>query len=203
MIELLILFQMNIMRYNFFGYRPTLIGLMLAVLMFAACDRSRTDKGYDYFPDMFRSAAYKTYADHPVLEGGKTMLEPPEGSIPRGFMPYAYEATFEGRQLAGKELKNPYAPDEQLLAEGKNLYGIFCISCHGAGGQGDGLLITSGKYPIRPSSLVSDEIKLIPSGEIFHVITKGWGVMGAHATLIRHEDRWKIVMFVEELLQQQ
>jgi hypothetical protein len=35
------------------------------------------------------------------------------------------------------------------------------------------------------------------------VITKGWGVMGAHASLIRPEDRWKIVMFVEEVLQQQ
>lgn len=181
----------------------SLMLILSAILIFTACDRSRTDKAYDYFPDMFYSPAYKTYTDHPVLPDGKTMLEPPEGSVPRGFSPYPYEASFEGRELAGKELKNPLVTDEQILAEGENLYGIFCISCHGASGQGDGLLITSGKYPIRPSSLIDNEVKGIPSGEVFHVITQGWGVMGAHASLIRPEDRWKIVMYIEEVLQQQ
>jgi len=181
----------------------SLLLLILAAVVFTACDRSRTDKGYDFFPDMFYSPAYKTYTDHPLLPDGKTMMEPPEGSIPRGFTPYPYDDSFEGRELAGNELKNPFTADEKLLAEGRNQYEIFCISCHGASGRGDGLLITSGKYPIRPSSLIDDEVKGIPPGEIFHVITKGWGVMGAHASLIRPEDRWKIVMYIEEVLQQQ
>ncbi len=183
--------------------RSSFILILFAILAFSSCDLSRNDKGYDYFPDMFYSPAYKTYTDHPLLPEGKTMMEPPEGSIPRGFTPYPYDDSFEGRELAGKELNNPFAADEKLLAEGRNQYEIFCISCHGASGQGDGLLITSGKYPIRPSSLIDDEVKGIPPGEIFHVITKGWGVMGAHASLIRPEDRWKIVMYIEEVLQQQ
>jgi mono/diheme cytochrome c family protein len=181
----------------------SIIMMLATILLFTSCDFSRDDKGYDYFPGMFYSAAYQTYADHPDLPDGKTMLEPPEGSIPRGFTPYPYEASFEGRELAGREHENPFVTNEELLDEGKNLYGIFCTSCHGAGGQGDGLLITSGKYPIRPSSLVEADIKGIPSGEVFHVITQGWGVMGAHASLIRPEDRWKIVMYIEEVLQQQ
>ena len=180
-----------------------LILMFFSMLLFTSCDLSRNDKGYDYFPGMFYSAAYKTYTSHPVLEDGKTMLEPPDGSVPRGFEPYAYDNSFEGREMAGKKLANPYVVGAQLITEGKSQYEIFCIHCHGAGGQGDGILITSGKYPIRPASLVSDEIKQKPAGEIFHVITRGWGVMGAHASLIRPEDRWKIVTYIEEVLQQQ
>lgn len=177
--------------------------LILTAVVLSACDRSRTDKGYNYFPDMFYSPAYKTYSDNPALPGEHTMLEPPEGSLPRGFIQHPYENTFEGRALAGKELSNPFTPDDELVEEGKELYKIFCMNCHGITGDGSGFLHTSGKYPIRPASLITEEIKAKPSGEIYHVITKGWGVMGAHGSQIRPEDRWKIVMFVEEILQQQ
>lgn len=180
-----------------------LVLMISAAITLTACDRSRTDKGYDYFPDMFNSPAYKTYSDHPSLPGGHSMLEPPEGSLPRGFVHYTYENSFEGRELAGKELVNPFVPDDRLLEEGQELYKIFCMNCHGATGDGSGFLYTSGKYPIRPASLITDEIKAKPSGEIYHVITRGWGVMGAHGSQIRPDDRWKIVMFVEEILQQQ
>lgn len=177
--------------------------ILIASVIFGACDRSRNDKGYDYFPDMFHSAAYKTFSEHPVLPEQKTMQEPPEGSIPIGFTPYLYDNSFESREKAGKTLMNPFTADEALIEEGQKLYEIFCKNCHGAGGAGDGFLYTSGKYTVKPASLITGAIKQKPSGEIFHVITKGWGVMGAHATMIRPEDRWKIVVFVEEVLQQQ
>lgn len=181
----------------------TLLLLLISVLVFNACDRSRTERGYDYFPDMFYSPAYKTYSDHPVLPGGKTMQTPPEGSIPVGFTPYPYDNSAESRELAGKELAAPFKVSDELISQGKEKYAIFCMHCHGAGGKGDGILYTSGKYLVKPSSLVEGEILNKSSGEIFHVITRGWGVMGAHVTLIRPEDRWKIVMYVEEILQHQ
>lgn len=183
--------------------RRIIIFMLSIIMIFSACDRSRNDKGYDYFPDMFHSPAYKTYTENPALPGGKTMLEPPDGSVPVSFTPYPYDSSFEARELAGKELKNPFTPNQELLDEGKTLYTIFCMNCHGAGGNGDGFLHTSGKYPIKPASLIEGAILSKPSGEIYHVITKGWGVMGAHASLVRPDDRWKIVMFVEEVLQQQ
>ena len=181
----------------------TILTLLFAALIISACDRGRNDKGYDYFPDMFHSPAYKTYSDNPALPDEKTMLEPPEGSVPRGFTPYPYDSSPEARDLAGLELRNPLVSGEELLFEGENLYGIFCKGCHGENGNGEGFLHTSGKYPIKPSTLIEGEILSKPSGDIYHVITNGWGVMGAHASLIRPEDRWKIVMFVEEVLQQQ
>lgn len=183
------------------GKYRTLLFLLIAALLFSACDRSRNDRGYHYFPDMFYSAAYKTYSEHPVLTNEKTMLEPPEGSVPVGFTPFLYDNSFESREKAGKTIKNPYTADKQLIEEGDKLYGIFCKNCHGETGAGDGFLHTSGKYPIKPASLITDVMKQKPSAEIFHVITKGWGVMSAHETLIKPEDRWKIVLFVETLQQ--
>ncbi len=184
--------------------RSYLIVAVAACLAFAtaSCDRSRTDKGYEYFPDMAHSPAYNTYSDNTAFEGGRTMLEPVDGTIPRDIVPYPYEAGFEGRQLAGQWLLNPLNIDDKIIAEGQNLYKVFCSNCHGLAGDGQGNLYTSGKYIIPPRSLLEPEIIAQASGEMYHVITTGWGVMGPHSSLIRPDDRWKIVAFIEQVIQQ-
>ena len=183
---------------------PALPGLVLALFMaFTSCDRTRMDKGYEYFPDMAHTPAYNTYSDNPFMEDGKTMREPVKGTVPRHMIPYPYSADFEGRKQAGRELQNPLSIDERMLSEGENLYNVFCANCHGVQGDGQGNLFTSGKYIIPPTSLISPEIKAQASGETYHVISMGWGVMGAHKSLIPPDDRWKIVAFIEQVLQDQ
>ncbi|MDR4987235.1 MAG: cytochrome c [Bacteroidales bacterium] len=181
----------------------SLITISLLVLLIGSCDRTRMDKGYEYFPDMAHGPAYKTYSENPAMADGKTMRKPVEGTIPTHIMPYAYPADAYGREAAGKELRNPHKITERLLEEGESLYQIFCANCHGRTGDGMGNLFTSGAYVIPPTSLVSDEVKSLPEGELYHVITAGWGVMGPHASLIRPDDRWKIVSFIQEIVQAQ
>lgn len=48
----------------------------------------------------------------------------------------------------------------------------------------------------------SRAVKDKPEGHIFHVITNGKGRMGAHASQVSVEDRWKIVRFVQTLQKQ-
>lgn len=199
----LIMPDMNITTNKQRIYRNLALPLLSAMLvLLASCDRSRMDKGFEYFPDMAHSAAYETYSEHPVLPSGKSMLLPPEGSIPVDYEPYTYGTTPEAREQAGKALRNPFTPSAEVLTEGKKLYEIFCQQCHGATGAGDGFLYLSKKYSIKPSSLITNEMKAKPGGEIYHVITKGWGVMGAHGSLINPSDRWKIVTYVEHTLQE-
>ena len=83
------------------------------------------------------------------------------------------------------------------------MYGAFCANCHGEKGDGKGHLFTSGvyKYPVR--TLVSEEMKQRPDGEIYHSITLGFGVMGAHGFMIRPEDRWKAILYIRKNLQTQ
>jgi mono/diheme cytochrome c family protein len=151
---------------------------------------------------MANSPAYKTYSENPVFEDGRTMRLPVEGTVPRGFKPYPYKLkSVEEQQRAGRELKNTVEATPEVLAEGKRQYEIFCISCHGEIGDGNGHLFTSKMFPAKPRSLIDDYLKDKPDGEIFHVITMGSvsGLMAPHGGQIPSENRWKIVHYVREL----
>lgn len=171
---------------------------MIALL--ASCDKNRNHPGYSYFPDMEQSQAYETYTDNPVWADGRTNQLPPEGTVPREMIPFDFEKTDVNRTWAGQELENPYANDASELEEGKRLYDIYCMNCHGDLGDGKGFLYTSGKYPYPPATLLSDKIKDNPDGEIFHVISTGYGMMGSHAAQIIPDDRWKIISYIRQEL---
>lgn len=175
--------------------------LALSALLFVSCDRTRIQKGYEYFPDMGHSLAFETYSRDTAMANGITMQLPAEGSIPREMIPYQYPATSEGRLLAGKELVCELKADDANLARGKEMFTIYCQNCHGVAGKGDGHLYTSGKYTMQPASLVSERMLAAPIGEVYHVITMGWNTMGAHGPQIRPNDRWMIALYVKNILQ--
>ena len=39
----------------------------------------------------------------------------------------------------------------------------------------------------------------LTDGKIFHTITNGINLMGSHASQINPEDRWRIVMYIHQL----
>ena len=172
-------------------------------LSFASCDRDRNTTGWQYFDDMVKSPAYETYTSNPNFADGKTMRNPIEGTIPVGYTPYYYQKTDEDRLKAGQELVNPFEASQANLERGKTAYNVYCISCHGEKGDGKGHLFTSKKYPFPPASLLSEKVRKNPEGEIYHVITVGFGVMPQHGSQVRPDDRWKIAMYVKEVLQKQ
>lgn len=174
-----------------------LIGVMIS------CDKDNNHPGYSYFPDMQDSRAYETYSSNPNFADGKTLRLPVEGTIPREMIPYDFEKTPENRTWAGQNIINMTEMSMDDVARGKELFGIFCINCHGEKGDGQGFLYTSGKYPYEPKSLVTDILKSTPRGEFFHVITAGYGVMGAHGPQIKPDDRWKIIEYIKVDLQGQ
>ncbi len=175
--------------------------IALSALLFQSCDRTRIQKGYEYFPDMAHSLAYETYAPSKGAKNGITMQMPVLGSIPREMIPYQYPATPEGRLLAGKELVCKLEASDTNLVRGKEMFTIYCQNCHGTAGKGDGHLYTSGKFTMQPASLISERMLIAPIGEVYHVITMGWNTMGAHGPQIRPDDRWKIALYVKNTLQ--
>jgi mono/diheme cytochrome c family protein len=188
------------------GYLKNMRPLVLPAAVFlalitASCDRTRNQKGYEYFPDMAHSLAYETYTTNKVFTKGMTEQMPVAGTIPRGIIPYQYPATPEGRTLAGKELTCPVDATPANLGQGKDLFTRFCIGCHGELGNGLGHLFTSGKFTIQPASLINERMTIAPIGEVFHVITLGWNTMGAHGSQIRPDDRWRIALYVKNELQ--
>lgn len=176
--------------------------IILALIILVGCDRHRNHPGWDYFPDMFYSTAYETYADNPNFEDGKTMRTPVEGSIPRGHVPFEYTISAESRAKAGAELNNPFTAEPELVERGKKAYELFCIGCHGPTGQGDGHLFSSGLYPMKPRPIAGQGAAALRDGEIYHTITLGFGSMGPHGSLVMPDDRWKIVLYIRQLQQQ-
>lgn len=177
------------------------ITIVAFFLILSGCDRTRQDKGKEYFPDMAHSLATDTYEESTLFDNSSSALKPVEGTVPRKMIPYQFPATFDGREDAGEKLTNPVALNAETLSKGKEQYEIFCVNCHGEKGDGQGYLYTSKKYLVQPKSLITEEWEDLPGGEIYHVITVGQGVMGAHGPQISPENRWKIVHYIQEELQ--
>lgn len=182
--------------------RYSLISLVLITVFAMSCDRTRSSTGWDYMPDMYYSEAYETYTPNENFEDGLTMRTPVEGSVPRDMIPFPYEKTDEDRILAGQELINPFLVDDETVTEGKRLYGMFCVNCHGDKGDGQGFLFTSKRYPYPPASLVNEKVTGMPDGEVYHAITVGYGVMGQHGSMISQDGRWQIINYIRAELQQ-
>lgn len=178
-----------------------LIIIPAVLFVFSACDRNRNTTGWDYFPDMAYSHAYESFSDNPNFADNNNFRKPVEGTIPRGIIPFQYEKTEEEMLRAGKELTNPVEYNTKTRQDGQDAYNTYCIQCHGEKGDGQGNLYTSGKYPFPPASLVNEKMQKKPEGEFFHQITLGYGIMGAHGSIIRPLDRWKIIHFIKNDLQ--
>ncbi len=192
--------KMNSDKYKKFSLLKIVI-IFMSVAMLSSCDYTRRTTGWDYVDDMIVSKAYETYTPNPNFPDGKTMQPPVEGTIPRGMIPYAFAKTDSDRALAARTLVNPLEPTPDNLSRGKEEYGIFCAQCHGEKGDGQGRLFTSKKYTYPPGNLLSDKMRANPDADIYHVITVGFGIMGAHGSMIRPDDRWKIAMYVKQELQ--
>lgn len=185
-----------------------LIVLVLIPIVFLSCNRNKNNPGYDYMGshDMYYTKFYKAYSTNPILNDGMTNQLPVEGTVARGKMPFPYPgATIADRAVnqakAGVELKNPVVSNAESLERGKEQYRIFCSSCHGNVGNGDGHLYTSKLFPAKPTSLVEAYVQNKPDGEIYYVISKGSvaGLMGPHESQILPEDRWAIINYIRSL----
>ena len=80
-------------------------------------------------------------------------------------------------------------------AKGKKLYNIYCAICHGKKGDGQSILSDRDKFNGVPNY----KDRAITDGSIYHVIMKGKGLMGSHASQLRDEERWQVVHYVQQL----
>lgn len=128
------------------------------------------------------------------------MREPVANTVPRnkqGYLPHRLQQSELDKAAL---IINPVTASEEVLKEGEKLYLSYCNSCHGKGGEGDGLAgqVIGGVANLKGGAYVG-----LPEGHIFHVITKGKGRMGAHGSQIPAESRWKIVHYVKQVIQGQ
>ena len=92
------------------------IGLVFLGLLLLAC-RDKQKPNREFAPDMYESAAYKTYP---------------------------YPNTLEGYEQAKASLRADASLTVDA-ARGRALYNVYCALCHGEQGDGKGVLVQRGK----------------------------------------------------------
>lgn len=168
-----------------------------------SCTRDNNHPGYIYTPDMTYSQAYEPFAENPLFADSNNMQSPIDGTVPREMIPYQLKKTKRDRIRAGEQLNNPIVVSPEVLIKGKQLFGLICQQCHGEKGDGQGKLFVDKLYPYPPASLISDKLKAAPDGEIFHVITVGFNLMGTYSSILTQEERWMVVHYIRELQNQE
>ncbi len=158
-----------------------------------------SQRNYEFFPNMVESYARDAQSPPLVLDDGTALdLRPPDGSVARGYMPFEYPVTPEGALLAGRELQNPFAPDDaEAVARGAIVYSNFCAVCHGGAGHGDGPVTRKGVPP--PPNLQLEHAVEMADGQVFHVITAGQANMPSYASQVERDDRWRAILHVRRL----
>ena len=189
----------KIRNYQFAIRNGLLLIISFVGIVISSCNYTTPQHaGYEFMPDMYRSTSYETNSMNPLFADSMTNRLPVAGTVPRGdYMPYPYPGTNEGYEAAGKELKNPLEKTDANLVEGKRLFEIFCIHCHGPQGQGDGSIVANGKFPPPPA--YNGTLKDLPEGKMFHTLEYGKNMMGSHASQLTQAERWKIIMYVQTL----
>jgi mono/diheme cytochrome c family protein len=85
----------------------------------------------------------------------------------------------------------------ETLERAKKVFTHNCKHCHGANGAGDGPISKMEKI-IVPSYIGGTIANLTP-GQMFYSITYGKNAMGAHASQVTAEDRWRLVHYIYKL----
>ncbi|MHC2439938.1 c-type cytochrome [Bradyrhizobium sp. USDA 4451] len=85
----------------------------------------------------------------------------------------------------------------ELLDRGRQRFAIFCLPCHGAGGDGDGIIVRRGMP--HPTSYHVDRLVAADDQHFFDVITNGYGAMYSYAARVPAQDRWAIVAYIRAL----
>ncbi len=161
--------------------------------------------------DMDFQPKFNTQAETSLFADARTMRPPVPGTIARGQLnddEHFYRG-LSGSEFAGTFPEQAGPIDRAMIARGRERFNVYCATCHGLAGDGDG--ITSKRALARadspawrpPLSLHSQAVLEQPIGKIFHTISNGVDrqndgnlSMPAYGSQIPPRDRWAIVLYV-------
>lgn len=194
--------------------------LLGTLIILGSCKAKDEYPGMEFAPNMYHSVPYEPlkqvtdpsagsafsdradgfgefYNSNPNNPHSMNMRLPVPNTVKRradGLLPYRVPK--DSFEYAANYVFNPLDSTEAVISEGQALYAVFCETCHGAQGKGDGLV---GQVYKGVAAYNVGRVKDLPEGHIFHTITYGRGRMGAHGSQISVLDRWKIVRYVQVL----
>lgn len=97
-------------------------------------------------------------------------------------------------------LKAPFVFTPQVVREGEMLFQVYCASCHGKTGLGDG---SPGKFKPPPANFHSKRVADQTDGALFWKLTNGRGIsMPSYKAVFSDEQRWQLIAYVRQFAKQ-
>ena len=96
-----------------------------------------------------------------------------------------------------RKLINPFADNAAALQKGKELYNLYCASCHGEVGYGDGP--ARGPSGKKPANFHNEKVKSQNNGELFWKLTNGRNDMPSFGKILSDEQRWQLVSYLRNI----
>ncbi len=128
--------------------------------------------------------------DQPSFRPQRDPLPLPPGSRAIGAEPAM-------TQEEALKLANPVSADAASLARGRNLFEIYCQSCHGPAGKGNGPVAAK---ITTPANLTAEKYLAYPDGFFYHVIRAGnGGLMPPQAESMYPRERWDVINYIRKL----
>lgn len=182
--------------------RPATLIVIAITLVASACRPPEARESKD-FERMRRQQRYDPYDRSAFFPNGAVLQAPPAHTIARDASvdatgQPASPAFLTGRAAGAFVAQPPLAVDDSLLGAGARQFAISCALCHGAGGFGGGP-IAPNLVEKRPPSLRSAPVTALPAGQLFAVITDGFGAMPPYGWQLPAARRWAVVAYVRSL----
>lgn len=94
-------------------------------------------------------------------------------------------------------VKSPFSHSAEMEEKGQKLYNVYCRTCHGETGFGDGAA-GSGLDP-KPANFHRGKVQRQTDGAIFYKLSNGRGSMPAFKNSLSEEQRWQLVSYIRKL----
>ena len=94
-------------------------------------------------------------------------------------------------------IKNPFSNSVENLNNGKAIYHVNCVICHGENGRGDGESGFGLETP--PRDFMEPAIVNQSDGAIFWKMSYGKGAMPEFTSKLTKTKRWELLLYVREL----
>jgi glucose/arabinose dehydrogenase/mono/diheme cytochrome c family protein len=98
---------------------------------------------------------------------------------------------------SSKQLINPFSNNEPTLEKGKALYDLYCRSCHGENGFGNGP--ARGPLGQQPANFHRRKFKMQTNGDVFWKISNGRKDMPSFEKILSEVQRWQLVTYIRNL----
>jgi mono/diheme cytochrome c family protein len=192
-----------------------LLGLFAAGALAGCREQTSEDSPILLERNMYAQERYNPESYSGFFPDHRTMRAPVQGTVARDR--YEDDAETATGLLADKSGYAMTIPTsviqraggmEKLLARGQERFGIYCAPCHGATGDGKGIVVCKRDKPtdacesrgFPPLPTYADpRLRSMPDGQVFATITHGARTMPAYGPQIPIQDRWAIVGYVRAL----